>query len=104
MHPRPCNKGLRLKSLVQHGKTTHTRGLLGQIWKGGQGKAEKDQTVKLGDWSTAQQQVLTSETLGFTVARMGLPEAPESGLRSSPGDLKGEDPFLDQQKPGLRSK
>lgn len=60
----------------------------------GKGFSEKDQTAKLGDCSIAQQQVLSSEALRFTVVRMGLPEAPESGLRSSPGGLKGEDPFL----------
>lgn len=73
----------------------HTRGLLDQIWKGGQGRTEKDQKVKLvSDWASAQQQVLTGEALEFTVVRMGLPEAPESGLCSSPGGLKGEGPFL----------
>lgn len=60
----------------------------------GQGGTEKDQKVKLSDWSIAQQQVLTSEALGFTAVRIGLPEAPESGLCSSSGGLKGEDPFV----------
>lgn len=50
--------------------------------------------MKLGDWSIAQQQVLTGEVLEFTAVRMGLPEAPESGLCSSSGGLKGEDPFV----------
>lgn len=39
---------------------------------------------------TSQQQVLTTEALGFTAVGMGLTKAPESGLCFYPRGLKGE--------------
>lgn len=97
IHDHPT-KGLdSVTSTATRKNHAYSGGLLDQICKEGQrgtGRDRKDQKVKLSDWSIAQQQVLTSEALGFTAVRMGLPEAPESGLCSSSGGLKGEDPFV----------
>lgn len=59
----------------------------------GQGGTEKDQKVKLSDWSIAQQQVLTSETLGFTAVRMGLPRLLNQAFALALGVLKEKIPL-----------
>lgn len=56
-------------------------------------RAEKDEKVKLSDWSIARQQVLTREALEFTAVRMGLPEAPESAFALALGVLKEKIPL-----------
>lgn len=76
-------------------KTTHTQEAVwtrhGKKEREDRGGEEKDQEMKLSDWSIAQKQLLTSEALGFTAVGLGLLEAPESGLCSCPGGLRGEE-------------
>lgn len=97
VHPHPssllsiCNR----PRYSHTAKTTHTQEAVwtrhGKKEREDRGGEEKDQEMKLSDWSIAQKQLLTSEALGFTAVGLGLLEAPESGLCSCPGGLRGEE-------------